>query len=100
MAWPGWGEDNHGLAQHHKVCHCGECSCGRKIVKRQGQNGSCVVERGGYEESGAVRNGLMWVTYLPPRAMVIPGPELQPRAMCRPVTLLLQTESVAVHVSC
>lgn len=39
----------------------------------------------------AVRNGLMWVTYMPHRAMVMPGLELQPRAMCRPVTLLLQS---------
>lgn len=48
----------------------------------------------------AVRNEVMWVTYLPPRTIVMPRPELQPRAMCRPVTLLLQTESVAAHDSC
>lgn len=45
------------------------------------QNDSCAVERGGAEEVKAVRSGLMWVGCLPPRARVMSGPRLLPRAM-------------------
>lgn len=62
-------------------CRYVEQIYGGEMVEKVKQNGSCAVERGGTEEAKAVRSGLMWVGCLPPRARVMSGPRLLPRAM-------------------
>lgn len=39
--------------------------------ERKKQTSSCSMERGRTEESKVVRNRLMWITFLPPRAMLM-----------------------------
>lgn len=56
-------------------------------MEEKENSGSCAVDRGRTEEAKAVRSRLMWVTFLPCRARVTPGPGLLPRAMSGSVAL-------------
>lgn len=55
--------------------------------ERKRQNGSCLLEKGRSEEAKTVRNELMWMTFLPPEAMMASRSGLQPRAMSGSMTL-------------